>query len=79
MISLAISSFTMVAILVRYVQSRKRFSNWTPHGNSTAISNETSAETVQTSRSGTTSKSEGRSLYDRWLMVRFTVAFVVLA
>lgn len=79
MISLAISSAIMIAILVRYVQSRKKISNWTPQGNSTAVSNETSTETIQTSRAETTYKPEKRSFYDRWLMVRFTVAFVVLA
>ncbi|KAH6640081.1 hypothetical protein BKA67DRAFT_596317 [Truncatella angustata] len=83
MISLAISSTTMVAILVRYVQSRKQFSNWTPQGNGTTVTNETSTDTIQTTETGHSGNAKKSSrkqgLYDRWLMVRFTVAFVVLA
>lgn len=83
MISLAVSSITMIAILIRYVQSRKKISNWTPQGNDTAATTETSAETIQTTETADTSKSRksqrNQGLYDRWLMVRFTVAFVILA
>lgn len=73
----------MIAILIRYVQSRKKISNWTPQGNDTAATTETSAETIQTTETADTSKSRksqrNQGLYDRWLMVRFTVAFVILA
>lgn len=83
MLSLAISSTTMIAILVRYVQSRKKISNWTPDSNSTSATNETSTDTIQTTakeEGKKTSPSQGRpGLYDRWLMVRFIVAFVILA
>ncbi|KAI1841801.1 hypothetical protein JX265_009410 [Neoarthrinium moseri] len=82
MLSLAIGSITMIAILARYVQSRKRFSNWT-QGNSSADSNDTSMETALSSTTGRTGSpikpQQKRTFYDRWLMVRFTVAFVILA
>ncbi|KAK6083319.1 glycoside hydrolase [Seiridium cupressi] len=83
MISLAVSSITMVAILIRYIQSRKKISNWTPQGDDSAVTNETSTETIQTTETGGTGKNKKsqrrQGLYDRWLMVRFTVAFVILA
>jgi hypothetical protein len=82
MLSLAISSITMIAILVRYVQSRKRISNWTPQDSGTAVT-ETTTATIQTTATEETGKNKTiqkrQGLYDRWLMVRFTVAFVVLA
>jgi hypothetical protein len=80
MISLAIGSITMVAILLRYVKSRKQFSNWTPPGASGATND--SGDTMQSSQTGGTRKHKlpkRQGLYDRWLMVRFTLAFVVLA
>lgn len=79
MISLAIGSMTMVAILLRYVKSRKQFSHWTPPGNSGATND--SGGTTQSSQTGGTRKSKmpkRQGLYDRWLMVRFTIAFVML-
>lgn len=83
MISLAVSSITMIAILFKYIQSRKRISNWTPEGNNTTNTSDTSAETIQTAASAETGKGKSfkrsQGLYDRWLMVRFTVAFVILA
>ncbi|KAI0121322.1 hypothetical protein BJ170DRAFT_588289, partial [Xylariales sp. AK1849] len=80
MLSLAIGSITMIAILTRYVQSRKKFSNWQPEGSSSAATGNT-VETTQTSQSPSIQKTKSttsRSLYDRWLMVRFTIAFVTL-
>ncbi|KAI0139292.1 hypothetical protein BJ166DRAFT_126412 [Pestalotiopsis sp. NC0098] len=83
MISLAVSSITMIAILFKYIQSRKKISNWTPQGNNTTNTSDTSAETIQTAASAETGKGKSfkrsQGLYDRWLMVRFTVAFVILA
>lgn len=86
MISLAISSIMMIVILVRYIQSRKRIMNWTPQENGTTatnVTNETSVDTIQTTDTEETVKSRKsarkQGLYDRWLMVRFTVAFVILA
>ncbi|KAH8651259.1 hypothetical protein BX600DRAFT_516840 [Xylariales sp. PMI_506] len=78
MVVLALSSSTMIAILVRYVQSRKKFTHWTPAGNGPA--SRTGGTVQSTITSQTDSKTKRTvGLYDRWLMVRFTIAFVVLA
>ena len=79
MISLAIGSSTVVAILARYINSRKSITNWTPQQGTGNTSQ--SGATIQ---SNTEHPSQGKSparqgLYDRWLMIRFTCAFVVLA
>ncbi|KAK7978454.1 hypothetical protein PG996_004503 [Apiospora saccharicola] len=79
MISLAIGSGTVVAILARYINSRKSITNWTPQqgtGN-TSQSGATVQTNTMSSNQGKTPTRQG--LYDRWLMVRFTCAFVVLA
>ncbi|KAH9886353.1 hypothetical protein F4778DRAFT_477973 [Xylariomycetidae sp. FL2044] len=80
MLSLTIGSITMVAILCRYIRSRKKFSDWTPPNatSNTSATGESapSPSSIQTGPKSTRSKQQG--IYDRWLMVRFTCAFVVL-
>ncbi|KAI1343747.1 hypothetical protein F5Y15DRAFT_177170 [Xylariaceae sp. FL0016] len=83
MLSLTLGSITMIAILVRYVQTRKKFSQWSaPNG--TSNTNETGATEGSSpiTESGTyrTKKNPEKKpgIYDRWLMVRFTCAFFVL-
>lgn len=79
MISLAVGSGTVVAILARYINSRKSITNWTPQQGTGNTS-----QSGATMQSSTMSPVQGKppprqGLYDRWLMVRFTCAFVVLA
>lgn len=75
MISLAIGSGLMIAVLIRYVRTRQKFTQWSPPKfNSTTTSE---AGTISTSTQNNTGRRRG--LYDRWLMVRFTIAFVILA
>ncbi|KAI0483959.1 hypothetical protein GGR56DRAFT_679322 [Xylariaceae sp. FL0804] len=85
MLSLTIGSSLMVAILVRYVKTKRKLSHWTPPGGSD--NTDRSKGTTSTTRSGPTRtmstvrskpKPKKQGIYDRWLMVRFTVAFVVL-
>lgn len=80
MLSLAIGSGLMIAVTIRYVQSRQKFTQWSPPKFNSA----TSGSEAGTSYAGTTSSrpinDTGKTgLYDRWLMVRFTIAFIVLA
>ena len=75
MISLAIGSGLMVAVLIRYVKTRQKFTQWSPPKfNSTTTSE---GGTTTTSTQNNTMGRKG--LYDRWLMVSFTIAFVILA
>lgn len=86
MISLAIGSGLMIAVTIRYIQSRQKFTQWSPPNfNSNTSGSEVGtggswSGTQSSSRPSNGHKSMGRKgLYDRWLMVRFTIAFVLLA
>ncbi|KUI64014.1 hypothetical protein VM1G_10799 [Cytospora mali] len=75
MLSLAIGSGLMIAVLVRYVRTRQKFTQWNP-----PKFNSTTTSEAGTTTTGTQTNTGGRrGLYDRWLMVRFTIAFVILA
>ncbi|ROV94061.1 hypothetical protein VMCG_08219 [Cytospora schulzeri] len=74
MISLAVGSSLMIAVLVRYVRTRQKFTQWNP-----PKYNSTTASEAGTTTTGTQTNKGRRGLYDRWLMVRFTIAFVMLA
>ncbi|KAK8040001.1 hypothetical protein PG993_008412 [Apiospora rasikravindrae] len=79
MISLAIGSGTVIAILARYINSRKSITNWTPQqgtGNTSQSGATVNNSTISSSQGKTPTR---QGLYDRWLMVRFTCAFAVLA
>ncbi|KAI5920869.1 hypothetical protein F4810DRAFT_680823 [Camillea tinctor] len=82
LLSLTTGSITMIAILARYVNSKKKFSQWTPPNRSstggTAVNS--SISTRISSNLGSEQKSmRQRGIYDRWLLVRFTCAFILLA
>lgn len=86
MMSLAIGSCLMIAVTVRYVQSRQKFTQWSPPNFNSATSGSEAGYSsatmtgTQTSSRPATKRSTGRTgLYDRWLMVRFTIAWVLLA
>ncbi|KAI1636653.1 hypothetical protein F4809DRAFT_373760 [Biscogniauxia mediterranea] len=82
LLSLTTGSVTMIAILARYVNSKKKFSQWTPpHGSSSGGTGVNSSISTRVSNNlGSEQKSmRRRGIYDRWLMVRFTCAFVLLA
>jgi len=93
MISLAIGSLLMMAILVRYVKTKKGFTHWAPPSYQTSSSGgggTTSSAAAQTEFSSTQYSSAAgavrkpksarkQGMHDRWLMVRFTVSFLILA
>lgn len=84
MLSLAIGSGLMIAVTIRYIQSRQKFTQWSPPNFNSATSGSESGTGAsfggtQTSSRATTNRNTGtKGLYDRWLMVRFTIAFVLL-
>lgn len=75
MISLATGSGLMIAVLIRYIHTRQRFTHWNPP----KFQSTTNSEAGTTTASSQRNKGGRRGLYDRWLMVRFTIAFVLLA
>ncbi|ROV96878.1 hypothetical protein VPNG_09238 [Cytospora leucostoma] len=75
MISLAMGSGLMIAVLIRYIHTRQRFTHWNPP----KFSSTTNSEAGTTTASSCQNTGGRRGLYDRWLMVRFTIAFVLLA
>jgi len=81
MLSLAIGSGLMIAVTIRYVQSRQKFTQWSPRKfNSTTSGSDAGISTQNSSHPiNSGNKANGKGLYDRWLMVRFTIAFILLA
>ncbi|CAJ2510601.1 Uu.00g062260.m01.CDS01 [Anthostomella pinea] len=80
MLSLTIGSATMIAILIRYVRTKRKFSQWTPPAKTRNTSEAgVMAATASSSDAGSRRTSvRQQGICDRWLMVRFTCAFVVL-
>jgi hypothetical protein len=74
MLSMAVGVILVLSILFRYVNSRRRFLNWSSgtYGTSSA-----GASTANSSMRKP-QPSRQRGVYDRWLLVRFTIAFVFL-
>ncbi|KZL83170.1 hypothetical protein CI238_04511 [Colletotrichum incanum] len=78
MLSLAVGCGTMLAILIRYVQSRRKLTTFNA---SYGDSSQSGARHTETTASFSTGKAHPprRSVYDRWLMGRFTIAFLALS
>ncbi|KAH8884370.1 hypothetical protein GQ53DRAFT_618258, partial [Thozetella sp. PMI_491] len=70
MLSLAIGLCLVLSILVQYVRSRKRFLQWSSQQNESG--------TATTASEGAYKRNRSKGLYDRWLLARFTVAFIFL-
>ncbi|KAK2001369.1 hypothetical protein LX36DRAFT_668030 [Colletotrichum falcatum] len=71
-------SGTMLAILTRYVQSRRRLTSFNASYGASSQAGPRSADTTVNS-SANKSQPTLRSVYDRWLMGRFTLAFLALS
>ncbi|KAL1860245.1 hypothetical protein Daus18300_009299 [Diaporthe australafricana] len=79
MISLAIGSGLMIAVLIRYVRTRQKFTQWSPPNWNSGTTSQGGTVATGSQDSSHRNLSGRRGLYDRWLMVRFTIAFVSLA
>jgi hypothetical protein len=85
MLSLAIGSGLICAILTRYIRTKKKITNWNENQQSSNNQSETGASTGSTLYSSSTGKARGgvsnqkKGIHDRWLMVRFCVSFLMLA
>lgn len=71
----------MIAVTIRYVQSRQKFTQWSPPKFNSTSTSEGGTMTSGTHHSNapTTNTTARKGLYDRWLLVRFTIAFILLA
>lgn len=69
MLSMAGGGLFMLAILWRYIQSRRRLDSWhVRYGQ----------ETNSTANSTKPQQPKQQGIYDRWLLIRFTIGFVFL-
>ncbi|KAI1842749.1 hypothetical protein JX266_011070 [Neoarthrinium moseri] len=76
LLSLTLGAILLLAILGRYIHTRRQFLSWNvPYGHSTGTG--TGVGSQYPSRSGATTR-RPRSIYDRWLMIRFSITFVML-
>ncbi|KAJ9620157.1 hypothetical protein H2203_007922 [Taxawa tesnikishii (nom. ined.)] len=76
--SLAIGTVCMALILIKYLRSRKEFGSTSGYGTGTGTGAMPSGG-VATSRSGIRAMISGRMRIDRWLILRFSIAFLVLS
>ncbi|KAI1339145.1 hypothetical protein F5Y15DRAFT_416455 [Xylariaceae sp. FL0016] len=72
-ISLACGCGFVLAILAKYVQSRRQFKSW-----SIGYGKGSGSSDVEAPESGGGPSSRSKGIYDRWLMVRFTLGFIFL-
>ncbi|KAI1480704.1 hypothetical protein F4774DRAFT_424662 [Daldinia eschscholtzii] len=74
MVSLSIGSILLIAILVKYIYTRHQLISWNARYLFSRRSQEVGGEILNVLDRG-----DGRqSIYDRWLVLRFSIAFVVL-
>ncbi|KAK8102733.1 hypothetical protein PG984_015879 [Apiospora sp. TS-2023a] len=82
MISLAGGCGSMLAILIRYVQSRRQLLSWDVQygavSGSGAMSGSFGFSASTSQGQGQGRRGGSRGIYDRWLMTRFSIAFVIL-
>ncbi|KAI1359482.1 hypothetical protein F5Y08DRAFT_319505 [Xylaria arbuscula] len=74
-VSLTVGSLLLAAILFKYIQTRRRLHRWTIRYPISRNFNEAEGENGQSSDFGSDSANR---IYDGWLIVRFTVAFVFI-
>lgn len=72
MISLSIGSLLLIAILIKYIYTRHRLISWNTRYLFSRRSGETDGHILDI-------LDGHQSIYDRWLVLRFSIAFVVLA
>ncbi|KAK7946677.1 uncharacterized protein PG986_010998 [Apiospora aurea] len=77
MISLAGGCGFMLAILLRYIRSRRQLLGWDVQYGAASGSFGFSASRSQSQ--GQKRRGASRGTYDRWLMTRFSIAFVILS
>ncbi|KAI0882626.1 uncharacterized protein GGS22DRAFT_195851 [Annulohypoxylon maeteangense] len=74
MISLSIGSVLLIAILIKYIYTRHRLVSWNARYLFSRRSRESGGDI------NVLDQGDGRqSIYDRWLVLRFSIGFVVLA
>lgn len=74
MISLTVGSILLIAILIKYIYTRHRLVSWNTRYLFSRSSRGAGGEIINVLDRG-----DGRqSIYDRWLVLRFSIAFVVL-
>ncbi len=78
----AAGAIMLVGILARYLHSRMTLASWNvPYGQTnSSVTNGTRSGTTWRGTSGTTPRPvlARRNIYDRWLVMRFSVAFAAL-
>lgn len=80
MASLTLGALLLLAILGKYIHTRRQLLSWNvQYGNSTGSNNQSQPRSAQNARRslGTVRRSQG--IYDRWLMTRFAITFIMLS
>ncbi|CAJ2512055.1 Uu.00g076800.m01.CDS01 [Anthostomella pinea] len=79
-VSLTGGSLLLLTLLVKYIQTRRLLVSWNAHCDSSRSSQDEirdrDQEAIPSIR--TLEREHYRSIYDKWLVIRFTIAFVLL-
>ncbi|KAK6827974.1 hypothetical protein PG990_009605 [Apiospora arundinis] len=67
----------LVMILIRYIHTRRMLKTWSHGYGKKSSTTGTTSNGPQSSGGGQRPRSQG--IYDRWLLIRFTIAFIFLA
>ncbi|KAI4600421.1 hypothetical protein KJ359_000776 [Pestalotiopsis sp. 9143b] len=83
MISLTLGALLLLAILIKYIHTRRQFLSWNvQYGNSTKSTSRgrrgTASNSNNNNRNSVVSE-RPRGIYDRWLMTRFAITFIMLS
>ncbi|KAK9417536.1 hypothetical protein SUNI508_08687 [Seiridium unicorne] len=81
MISLTLGAVLLLFILGKYIHTRRQLLSWNvQYGNSTRSQTQSQVRSGHASRSSVGNVSRrSSSIYDRWLMTRFAITFVMLS
>ncbi|KAH8677573.1 hypothetical protein BX600DRAFT_131645 [Xylariales sp. PMI_506] len=76
--SLSVGAVLMLTILGKYIHTRRAFLSWNVQYGKSSNTKQQSQQAGNHYTSAPRSTKKSSSIYDRWLMVRFTIAFVML-
>ncbi|KAI1075264.1 hypothetical protein F5B20DRAFT_560638 [Whalleya microplaca] len=74
-VSLSLGGILLIAILVKYIRTRRKLLTWNVNYGSAATSQRTERPD---SLATTLEDKRPRNIYDKWLVMRFSIAFIVI-
>ncbi|KAH6656783.1 hypothetical protein BKA67DRAFT_553082 [Truncatella angustata] len=80
LISLTLGALLLLTILGKYIYTRRQFLSWNvQYGNSTRSGTQSQTTLPNSRNSQGNINRRGHGIYDRWLMTRFAITFIMLS